>query len=213
MTGRPVDPRFAQRMRELLAERGMSYRRLGARIFQAKSHLHAIAHGVKAPMLEMAQRIDDALGAGGELVAYVRHDSVTSESMELARLLCTGQVRDAASDAHGYESAPERGLFGFSAAKLAYTAEAKIDLAGMDTVDQVVLEVGRQHGALLTSDLALGRRASNLGIRWLRTADFVVLCVRIGKVSTDQGIAALRALHSAGRITEALLRDYLEELS
>jgi predicted nucleic acid-binding protein len=82
----------------------------------------------------------------------------------------------------------------------------------MDTVDHAVLEAGRTHGALLTNDLALGRRAANLGVRWLRTADFVVLCVRIGTVDSDRGVAALKALRSAGRITDGLLGAYLEEL-
>lgn len=85
--------------------------------------------------------------------------------------------------------------------------------AEMHSVDHAVLKAGRLHGALLTNDLALGRRAANLGVRWLRTADLVVLCVRTGKIDTARGEAALRALRSAGRITHALLQDYLEELS
>lgn len=85
--------------------------------------------------------------------------------------------------------------------------------AEMDTVDHAVLEAGRVHGALLTNDLALGRRAANLGVRWLRTADLVVLCVRTGSVSSARGAAALNALYSAGRITERLREAYLEELS
>jgi predicted nucleic acid-binding protein len=91
-------------------------------------------------------------------------------------------------------------------------AAAPASKAEMDTVDHAVLEAGRTHGALLTNDLALGRRAANLGVRWLRTADFVVLCVRIGTVDSDRGVAALKALRSAGRITDELLGAYLEEL-
>lgn len=79
-------------------------------------------------------------------------------------------------------------------------------------IDHAVLEAGRRHGALLTNDLALGRRAANLGIQWLRTADFVVLCVRTNAVGADRGIAALKALRNAGRITEDLLNAYLEDL-
>jgi predicted nucleic acid-binding protein len=83
---------------------------------------------------------------------------------------------------------------------------------GSHPVDHAVLESGRRHGALLTNDLALGRRATNLGVRWLRTADLVVLCVRTSTISGDRGIAALKALRSAGRITEDLLDAYLEDL-
>lgn len=84
--------------------------------------------------------------------------------------------------------------------------------ADIHPVDHAVLKAGRRHGALLTNDLALGRRAANLGVQWLRTADLVVLCVRTSKVSSQRGIAALKALHGAGRITESLLNAYLEEL-
>jgi hypothetical protein len=39
MTGR-VDPRFAERLRWLLVERGLSYRRLADQVFYAKSTIH-----------------------------------------------------------------------------------------------------------------------------------------------------------------------------
>jgi hypothetical protein len=84
--------------------------------------------------------------------------------------------------------------------------------AEMHTVDHAVLEAGRLAGALLTNDLALGRRAANLGVQWLRTADLVVLCVRASTVSSDRGAAALKALRNAGRLTEDLLNAYLEDL-
>lgn len=92
------------------------------------------------------------------------------------------------------------------------TSETGSTPTGSPTVDHAVLEAGRVHGALLTNDLALGRRAANVGMRWLRTADLVVLCVRAGEVSKARGAAALRALRDARRITEDLLDAYLEEL-
>lgn len=84
--------------------------------------------------------------------------------------------------------------------------------AGSHPVDHAVLEAGRRHGALATNDLALGRRAANLGVQWLRTADLVVLCVRTSTVGKDRGVTALRALRNAGRITGELLDAYLEDL-
>lgn len=81
------------------------------------------------------------------------------------------------------------------------------------SVDQAVLRAAHRHGALLTNDLALGRRAANLGVSWLRTADLVVLCVRTNTLSAARGAAALRALQAAGRITADLLDAYLEELA
>lgn len=94
---RSVDPRFAPRMRELLDRRAMSYRALAARTYYGKSHLHDLATGRKPPTSEAAKRIDDALGAGGELAAMVRDDHRTAavddemEALELSR-------RAAASD-------------------------------------------------------------------------------------------------------------------
>lgn len=95
----------------------------------------------------------------------------------------------------------------------AAAAHAALSASEMQPVDHVVLEAGRRNGALLTNDLALGRRAANLGVQWLRTADLVVLCVRTEQVSRNRGVVAIQALHSAGRITAGLLSAYLEELS
>ncbi|MQB02191.1 MAG: hypothetical protein GEU78_18395 [Actinobacteria bacterium] len=80
------------------------------------------------------------------------------------------------------------------------------------SVDEAVLHLGRTVGLVCTNDVALGRRAANLGIGWLRTADLVVLCVRSGRISPERGSASLQALRSTGRITENLLDDYLKEL-
>jgi hypothetical protein len=58
-------------MRELLEQRGVSFRALAARTFHAKSYLHDLATGRKAPTVEVARRIDDALDGGGRLAALV----------------------------------------------------------------------------------------------------------------------------------------------
>lgn len=80
------------------------------------------------------------------------------------------------------------------------------------TTDQAVLSAGVDVGTLVTNDLALGRRAANLGARWLRTADLILLCMGSGSLSADDGRAALGALHAAGRLTPTLLASYLEAL-
>lgn len=82
-----------------------------------------------------------------------------------------------------------------------------------NTADEAVLDAAAQIGVLLTNDVALGRRAANLGVRWLRTADLVVLCVRASRLDTQGGFRALDALSSAGRISEQLLIDYRKEVS
>lgn len=72
MRGRAqADPRFAVRLRDLLAEAGISYRALAAKTFYGKSYLHELAAGKKAPTIEVARRIDDALDADGRLVELV----------------------------------------------------------------------------------------------------------------------------------------------
>lgn len=79
-------------------------------------------------------------------------------------------------------------------------------------VDTAVLTAARRLGVLVTNDLALGRRARNLGVSWLRTADLVVWGVRIEKLTTVEGRRAVDALRAAGRITTELAADYLEDL-
>jgi hypothetical protein len=74
MPSRSVDPRFASRMRELLAERNVSFRTLATMTFHAKSYLHQISTGAKQPTVELARRIDDALDARGELVGYISEE-------------------------------------------------------------------------------------------------------------------------------------------
>jgi len=61
------DPRFALRLRELLNERGLSYRALARRVHYSKTYLHALATSNRPPIPETARRLDQALGAGGEL--------------------------------------------------------------------------------------------------------------------------------------------------
>jgi len=80
------------------------------------------------------------------------------------------------------------------------------------TPDAAVLQAADEAGLLVTNDLALGRRARNMGIAWLRTADLVIVAVRADAISESDGRDALAALRDAGRITAALAEDYLEEL-
>ncbi len=80
------------------------------------------------------------------------------------------------------------------------------------TPDAAVLQAASEADVLVTNDLALGRRARNMGIAWLRTADLVIFAVRTGGISAREGTAGLAALRDAGRITAGLAEDYLEEL-
>ncbi len=66
-----VDSRFGARMREMREARGLSLRALASRALSNKSQLQAFEVGNERPTIETARRIDEALGADGELVAMV----------------------------------------------------------------------------------------------------------------------------------------------
>jgi transcriptional regulator with XRE-family HTH domain len=69
--GRVVDPRFAETLRRLRDERGLSLRRLADVVHHGKTYVHELETGAKQPTLDVARRLDDALGAGGALAALV----------------------------------------------------------------------------------------------------------------------------------------------
>lgn len=81
------------------------------------------------------------------------------------------------------------------------------------SVDAAVLAASVTVGAMVANDLALGRRARNLGVQWLRTADLVLLAAQAGTLPTPEACDAIAALRSSGRITDELATAYLEELT
>jgi transcriptional regulator with XRE-family HTH domain len=83
MTAQPSGT-FAARLRELLAERGVSYRALASRVYQSKSALHDYAGGKRIPAKNVIVRIDSALAAGGELVALAAESFRPGASHEAA---------------------------------------------------------------------------------------------------------------------------------
>lgn len=101
-----------------------------------------------------------------------------------------------------------------------FAIEAALDALGLDvidaptarSIDDAVLQAAVEAGVLLTNDLTLGRRARNLGARWLRTADLVVMLVRRSIIDASRGRAAIISLRDSARITDQLAHDYLEEL-
>lgn len=66
-----VDPRFAETLRRLRADRGLSLRELARRAVHGKSYIQELESGRKLPSVEVAERLDDALGTGGTLAAMV----------------------------------------------------------------------------------------------------------------------------------------------
>lgn len=80
------------------------------------------------------------------------------------------------------------------------------------TVDAMVLAAAVDVGAVATNDLVIGRRAANLGVRWLRTGDLVVLGVATGSFDQTMGRRAIEALAATGRITMELRDAFLEDI-
>jgi transcriptional regulator with XRE-family HTH domain len=66
-----VDPRFGELLRRLRTERGLSYRDLASHATYGKSYLHDLETGRKQPTPDTARRLDEILGAAGQLAALV----------------------------------------------------------------------------------------------------------------------------------------------
>jgi len=70
-----VDPQFGARLRELRQRRGLSLRDLGRSAISNRTTVWEIETGRAAPTMELARRLDDALGACGRLTALVVDES------------------------------------------------------------------------------------------------------------------------------------------
>lgn len=64
-----MSPTFAQEVRRLRGERGLSLNQMTGLVRYSKGHLSKIENGQTPPNPEMARILDDALGAGGRLIA------------------------------------------------------------------------------------------------------------------------------------------------
>jgi transcriptional regulator with XRE-family HTH domain len=66
---KPLAPTFAREVRRLRTERGLSLTRLAERVRYSKGHISKIENGQVRPTTEMARVFEDALQAGGVLMA------------------------------------------------------------------------------------------------------------------------------------------------
>jgi len=80
-----VDPRFAATLRRWRTGRGLSVRKLADSIFQGKTYVHDLETGKATPTVEVARRLDDALRAGGELVAMVSEPDARQPAQQAPR--------------------------------------------------------------------------------------------------------------------------------
>jgi transcriptional regulator with XRE-family HTH domain len=94
-----VDPRFAETLHRLRLQRGLSLRGLAARAYQGKSTIHDLESGRKQPLPDVVKRLDDALQAGGQLVAMVADgtapliaDEDGLDALELGRRVAASDI-------------------------------------------------------------------------------------------------------------------------
>lgn len=91
-----ADTPFAAHLRALRDQRGLSVRALAGKVRYGKSHIHDLATGRRQPTPDIARRLDDALGAGGELVALANGAAGAAgdevEALELARRVTASDV-------------------------------------------------------------------------------------------------------------------------
>jgi transcriptional regulator with XRE-family HTH domain len=80
-----VDPGFGPYLKSLRQDRDWSLRRLGDRVHISHQHVSDLEHGRKRPSAQVAELLDDALGAGGRLAGMVRR--VVDQGEASGRLL------------------------------------------------------------------------------------------------------------------------------
>lgn len=85
--------RFAAQLRDLVQQRGLTYRALAAHTHYSKTYVHALASGSKSPSVEVAERLGVVLQDGGVLVALAaRADAAGDPAVDLAERVIAGDV-------------------------------------------------------------------------------------------------------------------------
>ncbi len=94
---------FAEQLRHLRADRGLSLRQLAELVHHGKSYIHELETGVKPPTLAVAARLDEALHTGGRLTEALHRESSDDvdaeiEAIELARRIAASDVSQGTLD-------------------------------------------------------------------------------------------------------------------
>lgn len=150
----------------------------------------------------------DAVMDSSSLISLAKAGSLTLLRHAPFDIVVLDVVRAETVDAGLAASQPDAAAIATAVSELPVRTTA----ARTGTVDAVVLDAAVFAGTLVANDLALGRRARNLGAGWLRTADLVVLLVRLERITASVGRRTIVALAESGRITGELAHDYLEDL-
>src|SRR5260370_41969180 len=86
---------FAEALRALMAERGISGNALARRVPCDKAHISHLKNGQQRPSRRIAERLDEILGAGGKLAA-LSHDEPPNGGVSADRSALAGPVAEQA---------------------------------------------------------------------------------------------------------------------
>lgn len=221
-----VDPRFGSRMRMLREQRGLSLRDLEQPTLSSKSKLHNVETGVTAPSLETARLIDDALRAGGELVALVSRPGgplADPDGMGEHRLLASLRAALAGRRWPDERAPAQVDLAAVEATtQLAHEVYQRADYAKAVTLLPVVVVAAEQvardsagearrhaHRVLALSNIALSKLAVKLGdapLAWVaadRAATSALACEDRALWGAAAYQTACALLRMPGRIYDA----------
>jgi transcriptional regulator with XRE-family HTH domain len=119
---------FAQELRRLRTEQGWSLAQLAKRVPCNRAYLSQLEHGERRPSPQLAQRVDDALGAGGALSAVacsqpsqqlspqlIEDQDDEFEALELSRRLAASDI--GATTLAGLEDAADRFAIAYQSAR------------------------------------------------------------------------------------------------
>jgi transcriptional regulator with XRE-family HTH domain len=171
----PVDPAFAERLRHLREERGLSLRALGTLVLHAKSYLHDLETGRRQPSAALAGRLDQALDAAGELATMVHQSAQPADvdtddeiaALDLARRVTASDVSNetlerlerAADDlAIAYTSVPPAELLSRARKLLRYVRQLLDERATLTQHRQLLVTGGWLSLMTATLHIDLGNR-------------------------------------------------------
>ncbi|TDD75066.1 helix-turn-helix domain-containing protein [Actinomadura rubrisoli] len=98
---------FNERLRELMAERGIGVRALARKVPCNPGHVSKLCHNIKRPSDQLAERLDTILDAGGELVALAQAADRTRSS-ERNTSGKSGVSVEASTQPHAWDDVLER---------------------------------------------------------------------------------------------------------
>jgi transcriptional regulator with XRE-family HTH domain len=173
---------FAAELRRLRAQRGLSVRELAALAHCGKSQVHDLESGRRKPSTAIAGGLDEALDAGGRLVALVRQaatadDTAEIEAVELVRRVSASDVGEETLDrleraadlmAMAYATTPPADLLPRVRSHLGYVGSL-IDARKTLAQHRRLLVVGGWL-ALLRATLHIDLRQGTAADAYLRTA-------------------------------------------